>query len=507
MIIKTKNLWARITWISFFAILAAGIVLRLYQHFMARPLWEDEAHLALNFIYFGYKDLTKPLENFQAAPILFLFSVETVTKFFGFSELSLRAFPFFVSLLIYPFFYFFVLDMTKSRLTAILSFLFFTLNISLIYIISEVKPYTMDISSFIGIGYLIFSRHKFVEKHRIVLLSVFGSLSLLWANTSIIVLACAGLYIIYKWQLIKRTGEDTYTTNPPGRDIYVLAVWGTVFLLNYFTFIYKHPYGEGMRGIWKWAFAPTNTPELTTFIKARIDDTLFTDLLYISSEFYFGYVLLLIFFVALYHMLTVRNAGLIFFTVIPIVLHFLLSVLEIYPFFYRFLFYLLPAIIIIMSVGIAAIARFLVAKRYPALAFIFIFISCFFILKDSVRRFPSYDRDIKVSLNVINEKYGHSKIFVTTPLTLYQFYFRTGYVKNPDYTPIAWNITPSQFYEVVKGQRSNFILLHSSYGAGDGYGAILEDLAQKDLIVNKFDYKMYGIAEIKPLPDTLQAVP
>ena len=139
-------------WIKalFYIFLTTGIAMRLYQHLMGRSLWEDEAHLALNYIYFGYKGLMQPLENFQAAPILFLFTEETMTRLFGFSEVALRTFPFLVTILIYPLYYFLALELTKSRFTALLAFVIMTFSIVLIEMASEAKPYTIDVSCYMS---------------------------------------------------------------------------------------------------------------------------------------------------------------------------------------------------------------------------------------------------------------------------------------------------------------------------------------------------------------------
>jgi hypothetical protein len=109
--------------VLFIAILLIGIVLRCYNYFMGRSLWEDEAHLALNFISRGYKGLMEPLDNFQTAPIFFLFSVETFSHIFGYSELALRAFPFLVSIVALPVFYYLVSELTRNKWIALVAFL------------------------------------------------------------------------------------------------------------------------------------------------------------------------------------------------------------------------------------------------------------------------------------------------------------------------------------------------------------------------------------------------
>ena len=76
------------------AFIAVGLAARAVRFFLCFPLWEDECFLAANFIDRGYGDLLGPLNYHQVAPLLFLWLELTSVKFLGFSEWSLRLFPF-----------------------------------------------------------------------------------------------------------------------------------------------------------------------------------------------------------------------------------------------------------------------------------------------------------------------------------------------------------------------------------------------------------------------------
>src|SRR5690606_34072611 len=122
---------------------------------------EDEAHISLNFIYYGYSELTKPLAHFQVAPIFFLFGVETFTRIFGFSEAAVRGFPFIISLLTFPLYYYVAYYVTKSRVCAIIAFTIFTFSSTIINFSSEVKPYTLELSAYVTLIYILLSQHRF----------------------------------------------------------------------------------------------------------------------------------------------------------------------------------------------------------------------------------------------------------------------------------------------------------------------------------------------------------
>ncbi len=71
-----------------------ALVLRVTRYLLIYPLWCDETMLGANLLERGYLDLLRPLDHRQVSPILFLFAELTVVKWLGFSELTLRLFPF-----------------------------------------------------------------------------------------------------------------------------------------------------------------------------------------------------------------------------------------------------------------------------------------------------------------------------------------------------------------------------------------------------------------------------
>lgn len=75
-----------------------GVVARAIRYGLCFPLWEDEAFLCTNLIHSSFGELTGTLQFQQVAPVLFLWSQLAVVKVLGFSEWSLRLFPFVCSL-------------------------------------------------------------------------------------------------------------------------------------------------------------------------------------------------------------------------------------------------------------------------------------------------------------------------------------------------------------------------------------------------------------------------
>ncbi len=476
----------------FILITAVGLGMRAYQYLIGRSLWEDEAHLALNFVWFGYKDLAKPLANFQSAPILFLFSVETFSRLFGIGAAALRFFPFIVSFLSYPLFYFFVLNITRNKLTAIFAYLIFSLSISVIYYSSELKPYTVDVSFLIVIGYLLTAQNQFVARRRNTFLAIAGCLGILCTNVSAIILLCAGGYMISGWR--------TKNSSSRRKDVMIWASWAAVFFSNFYLFIYHHPYADWMRQIWSFTFSPVNvfSKEFAAFIKVRIDDTFFNGLLHFTGDYFFSYILLLLMLTGIVKIFFDRRYMILWFTIIPVLLHLFISMMKLYPFYFRFILYLVPAFIILIAMGLSAIAVFLQRRVHIAVAAAFTIYCLCCMNITSLKLFPKHDVDIKPVLNYINEKYPNTKIYVTTPHTVYEYYQAVGYVKNNNIEAIDWNISPVMFYSKTSKEKQHYLLLHAMDSNVDGYGAVLADIKAKGLSVNNFEDKTYAVTEIRP---------
>ncbi|MBX7204592.1 MAG: hypothetical protein K1X81_04160 [Bacteroidia bacterium] len=479
-------------WVTFgfWAILTAGIALRVYQFLMGASLWEDEAHLALSFIRRSYTGLLQPLDYAQSAPVLFLFSVETFTKIFGWGEKALRAFPFLVSIFTLPLFYFLLVDLTKSKLSALIGFFLFSVNLALIYFVNELKPYTVDVSVFIILGFITFTSYPAIAKSRNKWLAVSGCLAILYSNIAVIVLFCIAASFVRDWFLAKRADW---------RLAAVMLLWGVVFGLNYYFFIYQYPYAEEVRATWSFAYCPTDilSCEFVNFIKTTIETTFFTLLLYVSEIKGAGWLLLVVFIAGVRHAYLSRNYRLLIFLCCPVLVHLVVSALHLYPFYYRFILYLVPAFIILMAVGIRVITLFLIQKTHRISGILFISGTIWLFIEPSLKLYPLWDREVKPSLDFINKNYPYAHVLITTPHSLYTYYHETGYARNGNYRFLEWNLTPEKFYQLVMEEQNNFVLLHSADTLVDGYGQVMRDLRSKNLVTREFTYKTYTVSEIK----------
>ena len=97
--VRPRSHWGRIILTVLFL---GGFALRLGRFFENRPLWTDEAKLALGVGRLGYRGLLHSLDYNQVAPILYLWVMKALTSVFGMHEWVLRLPALIAGLLMLP---------------------------------------------------------------------------------------------------------------------------------------------------------------------------------------------------------------------------------------------------------------------------------------------------------------------------------------------------------------------------------------------------------------------
>lgn len=121
-----------------------GLVLRALRYAQNLPLWSDECFLAVNFIQRGFLDLLGPLDNGQISPPLFLWIERAAVGLWGFSEFSLRLFPFVCGLASMVLFERFA-RLTLRGAPLLLAVAIFAVSVHPIRHAAEAKPYASDL--------------------------------------------------------------------------------------------------------------------------------------------------------------------------------------------------------------------------------------------------------------------------------------------------------------------------------------------------------------------------
>lgn len=122
-----------------------AIVLRVKTYFFIRPLWHDEASLAVNILSRNVFDFFTPLQYLQKAPPFFMSAVKIITNIFGAAELQLRLIPFLSSIGSIFLFLFLSKKVLFKKSSILIANFLFAINYYLIYYSQEFKQYSTDV--------------------------------------------------------------------------------------------------------------------------------------------------------------------------------------------------------------------------------------------------------------------------------------------------------------------------------------------------------------------------
>jgi len=475
----------------FYLLLVVGLGMRAYQYFMGRSLWEDECHLALNLMNYGFVRLAQPLDYIQAAPILFIWTVKLIISVFGDGELAFRFFSFFCSVISLPLVFFVARELSNSRLVATVTFFLFCINVTLIYFSAEFKQYPIDLSVYLLLVYITLSNKLQTFQNRTALFVIVSCFAIFYSNVSVIVLFC-----IFCWQLFLTIKTNTFSLS---QFKFWLPVLGC-FLVNYFLFIYNHPSTLDQKTNYAFAFMPLDlfNGDFPVFMNKTIEETFFTMVLHFSRDFHFEYIVLLFFILGVFVIFYKKQYNAIFLAVLPIVVHLLLSSMKMYPFWYRLILYLVPCFLFIVTTGLTSMVKFCFQKIHFSLAAIVLTGSCYFLSKDSFALFPQWPTEIKSCLQYVNDSIAPgTHVYVTDPEHAYEYYNRRGKVNKPIFVNVNWFLDPPEFYELVNSETKPYILFYGTVIQW-GYGDILDDLKKNNLAIKNYEADGYGVMLIKP---------
>jgi hypothetical protein len=126
------------------ALLILGVACRLLVYFLSFPIWRDEAALALNFVRRDFGGLLNELENFQVAPLLFLWIEKAIYQLAGGSVQLLRLLPLLAGVAALVLFWR-LARLCLAPLPAALAVGFLAVADMPIHLTSMIKPYSLDL--------------------------------------------------------------------------------------------------------------------------------------------------------------------------------------------------------------------------------------------------------------------------------------------------------------------------------------------------------------------------
>ena len=327
--------------------------MRLWQYLAHNSLWLDEAALARNIIDRPVAALFEGLDYVQTAPVGFLLVEKALITLFGTSELVLRAFPLFCSLLALPLFWS-LAKRVLSGWSATFAVGLFSLGIPFIYFASQVKQYSSDVFFAILVLYgAIEIRRRGVTPMRALRLGAAGAAAAWFSQPVVFVLAGTGLGLLIvvglerDWRAA-RTFLVTWTlwgasaigaamfalhTVTPADQAYFRWFWDEGFMpwppasvsdafwvLKKITWAFGS-FGEGMHRLtgglnyrWSWLFTAVLLVGLVALLKRHRDAALFV--------------------------------------ILPLALAAGLSAAHVYPFTARLFAFLLPALLLATAAGV-----------------------------------------------------------------------------------------------------------------------------------------------------------
>ena len=132
-------------------------VLRIKTFALLRPLWYDEAALALSIITRNFFGFFAPLDHVQSAPPFFMMATKFLTYIFGDKEFVLRLIPLSASLGSIWVFYLYSKEFLVRKHSIIAANLLFAINYRAVYYAQEFKQYATDALLMMG-ALLIFQK-------------------------------------------------------------------------------------------------------------------------------------------------------------------------------------------------------------------------------------------------------------------------------------------------------------------------------------------------------------
>lgn len=251
------------------ALLLLGVALRVLFFSVDRPLWIDEAMLAVNLVERDYAGLREPLIHGQVAPIAYLYAERFLVETFGSSEKSMRSLSLVAGLACLPMFLI-ILRRTLPPAGALLAMLLFSVSEPMVYYSVELKPYSIDVFFALALFWLVLRvLQEGWQLRDQILFGVVAAIGLLFSYSLVFMIAVFGLGLMFA--AMKRSDL---------RSAVVVAILcvacAGLFLVLKQNFMQESESVEHHRGFWtaKRAFMPMpprSLDDLTWFVLKPLD--------------------------------------------------------------------------------------------------------------------------------------------------------------------------------------------------------------------------------------------
>ena len=354
--------WGRWAERGLWAVVVLGVVARVARYLADRPLWADEATVALMVLDRSLAEQWVARPDDPVTPIGFLVLAKLCSLVFGGSELSLRLVPFLSGMASIPLFYRLGRSLVPRR-EARLALLLFCISEPLIFYTSEFKQYSSDVLVALAIltpGAQLLAASPPVHRTvvGVALVSAIGiwfSLPAIFVSAGLVAALLAGT----------RRAEPGAHRSRFVSGLGIAASTGASFLLCYFTTLATHQANAAREGWWATFYPPLEGSAsglawyLRTFVDFFNDPLGFPAAGVVAGAFVIGAIAL-----------ARRRDGALVLLAGPVVFAFAAAVLRLspfptssqyglldsyYPFFGRVLLFAVPLVMLVVASGFTAL--------------------------------------------------------------------------------------------------------------------------------------------------------
>jgi len=340
--------------------LLLGVACRLYVYALSFPIWRDEASLALNFVSRDFHGLLRELDNFQVAPLLFLWIEKVVYQYLGGSAALLRLPSLLAGVLALVLFWH-LARRCLTPLPAALAVGILAVAQTPAHLASTVKPYSFDLFAAtllltLAVGYL----HTPEKWGGLAMLALVVPFVVAASYPAIFVAAAVGLVLL---PVVWRQGR------PAGRGWFIAySVLCAATFAAHLCFVGHEGHDptlptvqEFMTGFWEGGFLPRQPlPALKWIVRCHTGHMLSYPLVFNGGGL-LGLLLAAAGVRALYRQ---RQFGLLALCLLPFALNFAAAVLRRYPYAgdQRLEQHLVPGLCLLLGSGIADLIPGLLAS-------------------------------------------------------------------------------------------------------------------------------------------------
>ncbi len=344
-------------------LLVLGVACRLLVYFLSFPIWRDEAALALNFVSRDFRGLLNELDNFQVAPLLFLWIEKALYQLAGDSVQLLRLVPFVAGVAALVLFWR-LARLCLDPVPAALAVGILAAAQTPIHLASMIKPYSLDLCAAVLLLWLAVRYLQAPERIGYLIALALGTPFLVTLSYPAIFVAGSVSLVLLPvvWQKGSR-------------------VWFVVFNVLCLAAFAAHLHFVGraghdptlptvdsyMAGFWQAGLLPHKALSVPRWLIHAHTGHLFSYPLAFNGGGLLGLLLVLAGIRALYRQ---RRLGLLGLCLLPLALNFAAALLRRYPYGgdQRLEQHLVPGICLLLGSGMAELIRILPAGRRLAAA-------------------------------------------------------------------------------------------------------------------------------------------